>query len=153
MLALAHFRRGERREGEEAATRAAELIKKTRGRPSGHISLDGYVAVAEIAFARAAEGAGAKAADDAVAWLHAFRRAFDVGAPAAFFYEGKRRAERGEGRAAVAAWKKSLAAAERLGMRWEAARAHEALAATNAPDSGAHALAARAAYESMGVSP
>jgi hypothetical protein len=36
-------------------------------------------------------------------------------------------------------------------MRWEAARAHEALAAAGVPDGRTHEAAARTAYEAMGV--
>jgi RNA polymerase sigma factor (sigma-70 family) len=128
LLAVAHMRRGER----ESAVRASEQTLLSIGRlsaPTAHYLLEGYAAPAEI-YLGLWETEGRR-------WLHQSRRAvgalrqfagvFPIGEPRAPLWRGLEHWLSGRPGQVSAAWRRSLAAAERLGMAYEQARAHHEL--------------------------
>ena len=117
MLALTAHRLGEDGEARTLAARTLGLIDETKGRPSGHIALDGYVAIAEL---YRTWGEVEKAAH-AAKLLRVFAKAFPIGEPAEAIHSGLLARRAGRKRAAKKAWTRGLRAAERLGMAHERA--------------------------------
>ncbi len=128
MLAIAHVRRGDHQAALAAAEDGMRLIREM-STPTGYYSLAGYAGVAntylvmahsddthrEIYVARARE---------ACRGLNRFARTFPLGYPSACLCRGRLAWLEGKPKAATKAWKKCLAAATRLGMRYEQALAH-----------------------------
>lgn len=91
MLGLAQYRLGARADALRSIARASDLIEKAKGRPAGHISLDGFTAVAEVYRAESASPSATKAEQafaserfrKACAWLKTFAGVFPIGEPAA----------------------------------------------------------------------
>ena len=107
-----------------------ELIEKAKGRPAGHISLDGYVAVAHAYDAWSAR-AGlepkerdllSRRARQSRSWLAGFAKVYPIAEPAARLYEGSAQASVGNARRARAELARGLAAARKLGMTCEEGR-------------------------------
>ncbi len=132
--ALASWRTGKVAAARQEETAARALIGRLGRRPGAHFVLDGYCALAELALARwdharsPVERARARwAARDSLRNLRAYTRVFPIGEPARWLYEGERAWRRGRQDGAEAAWRRALAAAQRLDMRHELALAHAAL--------------------------
>lgn len=129
--------------------RAFELIERAKGRPTGHISLDGYVAVADAYLAAAFEGRAAGAdprrararAEQACRWLEGFGRLFPIARPAACLAGGRLARGSGRSRAAQRSFEEGLVAARALGMVTEEGRLLLALSGV-APAKDAPGLAA-----------
>jgi tetratricopeptide (TPR) repeat protein len=124
VLALAHWRRQEEAQARWAAQRAASLIAQSR--PTAAYILEGYAGVTEVYLGlwMAGDPTAARPAQEARAALRRFARTFRAARPRAWLYEGLTAHHVGRTRQAVAAWNKSLNAAERLGMPYEQGRAH-----------------------------
>lgn len=134
LTALALWRTGED-DGAAAEERAAwALVEQLGRRPTGHLVLDGYAALAELSLARW-DAAGSshtrrlarRHALSACRNLRAFARAFGVGVPVRWLYEAERHWRLGDRERALRMWRRSRAAAARLDMRYELALAHAAL--------------------------
>lgn len=128
MLAEVCKRVGDQARSQELALQTLERIEKSKGRPSGHISLDGYVSAAllyhqwsidtytfsekerELHTARAKKMAG---------HLRAFAKIFPIGEPAALLFSGLRKQAEGRDRSAAKLWNKGRRSAETLNMRYE----------------------------------
>ena len=161
LLALALLRAGRPDEAAAEAERTSALIRETGGRPTVHSVLDGYSAVADVELGLwdGAESNERKShcrrrASEACRNLRAYRRVFPIGEPARRLYAGEYAWRLGRRRRAFRSWRRSLAAAQRLDMRYEAARAHKALAAhlpDEDPRRARHADAARELLEAMGA--
>lgn len=123
LLALAYWHAGRRADSAAAAGRARAAIAATRARPSGHLVLDGYDALAELARAQRDADALARSCRD----LAAFTRVFPTGAPARWRHVGELAAHRGRHDEARAAWQRSRSAAARLDMRHDLALAERRL--------------------------
>jgi tetratricopeptide (TPR) repeat protein len=162
LLALALQRAGRREEAAAEAERATVLVRETGGRPTVHSVLDGYAALAEVALGLWDDAVSElertlwrRRSAEACRDLRAYRRVFPIGEPARRLYEGECAWRLGQPRRALRAWRRSVAAAQRLGMRYEAARAHAALGAHLREDDSRrarHAAAARELLEAMGAS-
>jgi class 3 adenylate cyclase len=132
MIGLVHWRQGDAQAAMQAAAKASEYIDQSKGVPISFFSLDGYAALAEIYMERweALARAGVPTRQQqalalrACKNLHLFRRFFSVAEPAAWLYQGCYEWLAGHPARARAAWRKSLAAAARIGMQYEQARAH-----------------------------
>jgi class 3 adenylate cyclase/tetratricopeptide (TPR) repeat protein len=161
LLALAFQRAGRAEEAAAEAERATTLIRETGGRPTTHSVLDGYAALAEFALER---WDSAQAYQERELWrrrtaeacrnLRTYCRVFPIGEPARRLYAGEFALRLGRRRRALRAWRRTLAAAQRLDMRYEAARTHAAVAATlREGDSrrARHTAAARALLHEMGA--
>jgi class 3 adenylate cyclase/tetratricopeptide (TPR) repeat protein len=124
VLALAHWRRQEQAQARRAAHRAAGLIAQSR--PTAAYILEGYAGVTEVYLGlwMAGDQTASRPAREARAALRRFARTFRAARPRAWLYDGLAAHHVGRTRSAVAAWKKSLNAAERLGMPYEQGRAH-----------------------------
>lgn len=114
--------------------------------------LDGYVGLAEVAVAAAAEGRWPhRRAARAVARLARFALLFPVARPAALRCRGLLAAIGTRPARALTLLSRALREAEQLEMPYERARAHEALAARLGTDPGAaHAAAARRLLADLG---
>ncbi len=134
LTALALWRTGED-DGAAAEERAAwALVEQLGRRPTGHLVLDGYSALAELSLARWDAAASShtrrlarRRALSACRNLRAFARAFGVGVPVRLLYEAERHWRLGDRDRALGMWRRSRAAAARLDMRYELALAHAAL--------------------------
>ncbi len=137
MLGAAELRLGQAG-GLAKIDRAYDLIARNKGRPTGHISLDGYTAVADAYLTAAAEAAPAagkesgRRAEQACRWLEAFAGVFPIGRPAACLMRGRAALLRGDAERARRSFEAGLGAAEQLGMTTEAGRLRDALAAASA---------------------
>jgi tetratricopeptide (TPR) repeat protein len=127
LTALLHLRR----DGPEAAAGPlAAAMPHIAARPTKCYSFDLYACTAEVAVAlrEAARdpgrpGSGA-VAGQACRALRRYARIFPIGAPRALLFEGRRRRLDGLPASARALWRRSLAAAQRLDMPYDEARAH-----------------------------
>jgi class 3 adenylate cyclase/tetratricopeptide (TPR) repeat protein len=127
LLAVARLREGDAESAQQAAQAATRLIAKFRA-PTAHYLLEGYAGVAEVYLSLWETGQGSsdtrRAALQACRALRGFARVFRIGKPRARLWQGRLAQLRGRASRAQAAWRASLAAAERLGMPFEAALAH-----------------------------
>lgn len=123
-MALAHLRRHDNEQARLAAQRAATLIAQSQ--PTAVHIIDGYAGVAEeyLSLWEAGDPAAARPALQACAALRQYARAIPIARPHAWLCEGLAPQLAGHHRRALAAWDKSLAAAERLAMPCERGRAH-----------------------------
>jgi class 3 adenylate cyclase/tetratricopeptide (TPR) repeat protein len=142
MLGLAHLYRGDRDKGGEQIERAYEILAKAKGRPTGHISLDGFAAVADAYLRWAAEAPkgdakraqAEKRALQACDWLDGFAKTFLVGVPAARLMRGRAHCHFGDRRAASRSFEDGLAVARKLGMTCEEGRILLAMASQSSGD-------------------
>jgi eukaryotic-like serine/threonine-protein kinase len=121
------LREGDAESAQQAAQAATRLIARFRA-PTAHYLLEGYAGVAEVYLSLWETGQGSsdtrRAARQACRALRGFARVFRIGKPRARLWQGRLAQLRGRASRAQAAWRASLAAAERLGMPFEAALAH-----------------------------
>ena len=161
LLALALERTGRPEEAAAEAERAAVLVRETRARPTTHSVLDGYAALAEVAL-KGWDGAESelerelwrRRAAEACRNLRTYCRVFPIGEPARRLYAGEYAWRLGRRRRALRAWRRSLAAAQSLDLRYEAARAHAALSAGLREDDARrarHSASARELLDAMGA--
>jgi tetratricopeptide (TPR) repeat protein len=124
MLALAHLRRHDQEQARLAAQRAASLIAESR--PAAAYLLEGHAGVTEVYLNLwiAGDHAAARPARQARAAMRRFARTFPTARPRAWLYQGLAAHHAGRHRRALAAWHRSLKAAERLAMPYEQGRAH-----------------------------
>jgi hypothetical protein len=87
---------------------------------------EGYAGVAEVYLSlwEAGDHAAARPARQACTALRQYARAFPIARPRAWLWQGLGAHLSGHHRGGLAAWRKSLAAAERLTMPCEQGRAH-----------------------------
>jgi class 3 adenylate cyclase/tetratricopeptide (TPR) repeat protein len=154
VLALAHWRRQEEEQARWAAQRAAGLIAQSR--PTAAYMLEGYAGVAEVYLDlwMAGDLTAASPAQQALATLRRFARTFRTARPRAWLYEGLAAHHAGRERHAVAAWSRSLKAAERLAMPYEQGRAHYELGRhlpRDLPGRQAHLSRAGALFAEIGA--
>ena len=129
LLAMVHARREQWPEARAAADEAVALIEALP-LPTAYYLIEGYAGVAEVYLGLwqaqppgmdgAAVAAGAR---QACQRLHGFARFFPIGRPRAWLCQGMLEWLSGRRGRALLAWYRSLAAAERLGMRYEQTRA------------------------------
>lgn len=160
-LGLARLRRGDDEGARAPIEKAYSLIEAARGRPTGHISLDGYAAVAEAYLHWAStsqprsdsrsDSNSMKRARRACRWLRGFAKAFPIGAPAASLFSGQVQALDGDRTGARRTWERGLRTARDLGMRCEEGRL--LLALSSADGLARRDLARRAlrTFESVGA--
>ncbi|NUO51344.1 MAG: AAA family ATPase [Polyangiaceae bacterium] len=142
MLGLAHIHLGDRDLGAQQIERAYEIIEKAKGRPTGHISLDGFAAVADsyllwASEAKNGDAARAKAEKRALVacdWLDGFAKAFPVGVPAARLMRGRAHLHLGKRHAASRSFEDGLAVARTFGMTCEEGRILLAMASAASGD-------------------
>jgi tetratricopeptide (TPR) repeat protein len=105
---------------------ATRLLAGRGSRTDEIIILEGYAGVTEVYLGlwMAGDPTAARPAQQARAALRRFARTFRAARPRAWLYEGLTAHHVGRTRQAVAAWNKSLNAAERLEMPYEQGRAH-----------------------------
>ena len=138
-LALAHLQL----EQYEVAQQAAQNVLRLTGTvpPSVYTTLEGYVGVAKTYLTlwnlaqdqqhpqnqawRSQLDELETAAKKASKALHGYARIFPIGQPSDWLYRGLIAWQRGASKRAMRAWKKSLAAAQQLGMVYDQARACE----------------------------
>jgi class 3 adenylate cyclase len=114
--------------------RAAELLARVRSTPLQFGSTDAYGALAEIMnalLARFGPGAGGRRwaqARQARAHMRRCARVFPVARPVSALHEGQFACLAGQSRAAEKLWRRGLAVADALDMKYDAARLHAALA-------------------------
>ncbi|MBJ7328353.1 MAG: AAA family ATPase [Solirubrobacteraceae bacterium] len=149
-----------RRSGDAAGARREEeaawaVLEKQGRRPAGHAVLDGYVALAELAFLRWDEARSPldrlrarRGVATACKRLRTYARAFAIGAPARWLYEGERLWRLGRHDKALAAWEHARESAAGLDMRHDLALAHAALG-DHLPDGSAEREAHRAQAAEM----
>jgi tetratricopeptide (TPR) repeat protein len=130
LLAVVHLRQGKAKAARQAAEQAARRIAKFRA-PTAHYLLEGYAGVAEVYLSlwetnNDSSDTG-RAARHACQDLRSFARIFPIGKPRARLWQGRLAQLSGRTKWAQAAWRAGLAAAERLGMPFEAALAHAEL--------------------------
>ncbi|MBL4632899.1 MAG: AAA family ATPase [Kofleriaceae bacterium] len=136
MLAMACERSGQRSRALELAQETFKLIQKSKGRPSGHISLDGYVSTAELflvwstdeSFTEHERKQHTKQALKMSDFLRVFAKSFPIGKPASWLYAGLQKQVCGQNSAAQKYWKEGQRAAEALNMRFELGQLHRAQA-------------------------
>jgi hypothetical protein len=123
-MALACVRRRDEERARLAAQRAARLIAQAQ--PGAVHSFEGYASVAEVYLSlwEAGDHAAARPARQACAALRQYARAIPIARPRAWLWQGLGAHLSGHHRRGLAAWRKSLAAAERLAMPCEQGRAH-----------------------------
>jgi tetratricopeptide (TPR) repeat protein len=130
LLAVVRLRQGNAEAARQAAGTAARLIATFRA-PTAHYLLEGYAGVAEVYLSLWEAGQDSsdtsRAARQACRDLRGFARIFPIGKPRARLWQGRLARLSGRAERAQAAWRASLAAAERLGMPFEAALAHTEL--------------------------
>jgi tetratricopeptide (TPR) repeat protein len=124
ILALAYFRGNDEEHARLTARLATGLIAQAQ--PSAVHIFEGYACVAEayLGLWEAGDGAAARPARQACAALRQYARAFPIALPRAWLCEGLSAHLSGHHQRGLAAWRKSLAAAERLAMPCEQGRAH-----------------------------
>jgi tetratricopeptide (TPR) repeat protein len=130
LLAVAEWRLGRAGAARTAAERGLQLIEEVS--PTAFSSLEGYAGVAEIygrlwaaGLAGKANGPGLKAkADRACKALAGFARIFPIAQPRAWLCRGHLAWMSNRPGRAEKAWQKSLAAANKLAMPYEAGLAH-----------------------------
>jgi eukaryotic-like serine/threonine-protein kinase len=130
LMAVVRLRQGKVEDAQQAAEAAARLIAKFRA-PTAHYLLEGYAGVAEVHLALWEAGQDSsdtsRPARRACRDLRGFARIFPIGKPRARLWQGRLAHLSGQTERAQAAWRTGLAAAERLGMPFEAALAHAEL--------------------------
>jgi class 3 adenylate cyclase len=130
LLAVVRLREGDAQAAQQAAQTVARLVAKLRA-PTAHYLLEGYAGVAEVYLSLWETGQDSsdtrRAARQACRALRRFARVFPIGKARARLYQGRLAQLSGQAERARAAWRASLAAAERLGMPFEAALAHSEL--------------------------
>jgi tetratricopeptide (TPR) repeat protein len=124
VLALAYLRRHDGERARLTARRATRLIAQAQ--PTAVHIFEGYACVAEVYLSlwEAGDPAAARPARQACAALRQYARTIPIARPRAWLWQGLRAHLSGHHRRALAAWDKSLAAAERLAMPCERGRAH-----------------------------
>jgi tetratricopeptide (TPR) repeat protein len=124
ILALAFLRCHDEERARLAARRAAGLIALAQ--PGAVHIFEGYACVAEVYLGlwEAGDHAAARPALQGCAALRQYARAFPIALPRAWLSQGLGAYLSGHHRHALAAWRKSLTAAERLAMPCEQGRAH-----------------------------
>jgi class 3 adenylate cyclase/tetratricopeptide (TPR) repeat protein len=149
LLAVARLRQGKAEAAQQAAEAAARLIAGFRA-PTAHYLLEGYAGVAEVYLLLWEAGQDSRdtsrAARQACRDLRGFARIFPIGKPRARLWQGRLVHLSGRTQRAQAAWRASLAAADRLGMPFEAALAHAELGrhAAGTPQGHRHLAQAQA---------
>ena len=130
LLAVVRLRQGKAEAGRQDAGAAARLIARFRA-PTAHYLLEGYAGVAEVYLSLWESGQDSsdtrRAARRACRALRRFARVFPIGQPRARLWQGLLAQLSGRPGRAQAAWRASLAAAQRLGMPFEAQLAHSEL--------------------------
>jgi hypothetical protein len=145
IIALLHWRRNEPELAHHAAEAAIHWIAQSS--PTGFGIIHGYTNVAEVCLAMWEEegaGVGGRGSDQIQSneqnpkskivnpksnagqtcqALHQYARAFPIGRPCAWLWQGLYDWQSGRPRRAHAAWRKSMAEAERLAMPYEQALA------------------------------
>jgi class 3 adenylate cyclase/tetratricopeptide (TPR) repeat protein len=124
VLALACLRRHDEEQARLVAGRAARLIGQAQ--PGAVHIFEGYAGVAEVYLSlwEAGDHTAARPAQQACTALRQYARAFPIARPRAWLWQGLGAHLSGHHRGGLAAWRKSLAAAERLTMPCEQGRAH-----------------------------
>jgi tetratricopeptide (TPR) repeat protein len=126
MLGLAHLRRQDQERARMAADQAANLI--ARSKPIAVSILEGYAGVTEVYLSLWAAGdrSARRPARQACATFRRYARALPIARPRAWLFQGLAAHLTGRQRRAAAAWRKSLALAERMALPYEQGRAlHE----------------------------
>jgi tetratricopeptide (TPR) repeat protein len=128
MLAIAHLRRGDRQAALEAAAAGMRLIREM-ATPTGYYSLAGYAGVTNAYLVLAqSDPAGREIhlaqAREACRGLNRFARTIPLGYASACLCRGRLAWLEGKPKVALRAWKKCIAVAARLGMRYELALAY-----------------------------
>jgi class 3 adenylate cyclase len=130
LLAVVRLRQGNAKAAQQAAGEAARRIARFRA-PTAHYLLEGYAGVAEVYLSlwetNNDSSDTSRVARHACRDLRRFARIFPIGKPRARLWQGRLAHLSGRREWAQAAWRASLAAAERLGMPFEAALAHSEL--------------------------
>jgi tetratricopeptide (TPR) repeat protein len=123
MLALAYLRRQEQERARMAADQAADLIAQSQ--PVAVSILEGYAGVAEVHLSLWAAGdhSAIGPARQACAAFRRYARALPIARPRAWLFRGLAAHLTGRQRHAAAAWRKSLALAERMALPYEQGRA------------------------------
>jgi eukaryotic-like serine/threonine-protein kinase len=123
-LALAYLRRQDEERARLAAQQAAGLIAQSQ--PVAVYILEGCAGVAEVYLSLWAAGdrTAERQARQACMALRRFARPFPIARPRAWLCRGLAAYLTGQRRRALAAWRESLATAERLAMPYEQGRAH-----------------------------
>lgn len=134
LTALALRRSGDDKGARREEAAAWAVLAEQGRRPAGHAVLDGYAALAELAFLRwddARSPLGRWRARRGVARackrLRTYAKAFAIGTPARWLYEGERLWRLGRHEKALSAFQRAREAAEELDMRHDLALAHAAL--------------------------
>jgi eukaryotic-like serine/threonine-protein kinase len=131
MGALAVLRQGRL---DEVEPRTGELLARAQATPLQFGSTDAYGALAEITNALLAQfGAGAggvrrRRAQQAQARMRKFARVFPIGKPLAALHEGQLSCLMGKPGRAERIWRRGLAIADKMQMKYDAARLFAALA-------------------------
>lgn len=132
MLATARLYQGEQQLAQKVAVQTQERLAQISS-PNSHYLIEGYAGVAQVYLALwetnsdqfcAESEALVKLACLACKGLHKFARVFPVGLPRAWLCQGLYYWLAGHPAHARVAWYKSLAAAQRLAMRYEQGLAH-----------------------------
>jgi len=123
MLGLAHLRRQDWERARMAADQAANLI--ARSKPIAVSILEGYAGVTEVYLSLWAAGdrSARRPARQACATFRRYARALPIARPRAWLFQGLAAHLTGRQRRAAAAWRKSLALAERMALPYEQGRA------------------------------
>jgi class 3 adenylate cyclase len=141
-LAVAHLRRGEPQLAREAADMAAQLVRRSPA--ATYAVFDGFAGPAEVYLSLwEAEGGHPKSefktlARQACQAMHRYARAYPIGQPRAWLYQGWYDRLDGQPARAHQAWRKSLTYAARLAMPYEQGLAHLELGQQALPDQVEH---------------
>ncbi|HEY3066629.1 MAG TPA: hypothetical protein VGL09_12605, partial [Methylomirabilota bacterium] len=154
VLALVRIRGGEPRLAQHAADTAARLIAGAA--PTEAWTRDGYAGAAEVYLALWEAGSRecARSARRACTAMRKYARVFPIGKPLAGIYQGLAEWLDGRPGRAMRAWQRGLAAAERLGMPDDQARAHYEIGrhlTAQDPARRQHLERARALFERIGA--
>jgi class 3 adenylate cyclase len=154
VLALAFLRRQDEERARLTAGRATGLIAQAE--PSAVHIFEGYACLAEayLGLWESGDRSAARLARQACAALRQYARAFPIALPRAWLCEGLSAHLSGHDRRGLAAWRKSLAAAERLAMPCEQGRAHHQLGRhlpASDPAREAHLTHAREIFADIGA--
>ncbi|NUP14188.1 MAG: AAA family ATPase [Polyangiaceae bacterium] len=157
-LGLSRLRSGDDAGARAAIDKAYTLLEKARGRPTGHISLDGYSAVAECYlhwFEHGRDKVDGERAKQACKWLRGFAKSFPIGEPAAELFAGRLHVLQGRSEEGRLAWERGLSSARRLSMSCEEGRLLLALAGSATEQASAQkerlARSALERFESIGA--
>ncbi|MBI3302236.1 MAG: hypothetical protein HYZ72_09220 [Deltaproteobacteria bacterium] len=148
LLAVVRLRRGEYLPAQQAAEKAAHLIAQLPS-PTSHYLLEGYAGVAEVHLAlwevssqlpAIERRALVQRALHTCAALRRYAGVFPIGQPRAWLWQGWAEWLAGRPARAWKAWRKSLAAAERLAMTYEQGLAQYELGRHFAPQDPARQI-------------